>query len=129
MIHNHTTVTGLRRTQMTQPRDVEEDQVIEVLIQHTIQSTELMTPIFHHCRQTHDMIAGVICQVPTILNMVQQWTEVCNQHVLTRPNLPLVEVRMVTLGRVNNGQLDRLVKAKGTLHAETLMRLDRVVEV
>ena len=87
MIHNHTTVTGLRHTQMTQPRDVEEDQVVEVLIQHTIQPTELMTPIFHHCRQTHDMIAGVICQVLMILDMVQRWTETRNRHVLTRPNL------------------------------------------
>ena len=71
MMHNHPAVTGLHRTQLTQPQGMEEDQVIEVLVQHVIQSTEPTMPILHPCRLIHDTMAGVIRQVRLLLNMEQ----------------------------------------------------------
>ena len=135
MMYNHPAVIGLHRTQLTQPQGMEEDQIIEVLVQHVIQSTEPTMSILHPCRLIHDTMAGVICQVQLLLDMEQQWTEICKIHVPTLLNLLQVLVRMVTSIHFNkcatinsSGQMLQVVKAEGNLRTETMLQTDRVVE-
>ena len=135
MMHNHPAVTGLHRTQLTQPQDMEESQVIEVLVQHVIQSAEPTTSILHPGRLMYDTMAGAIGQVQRILDLVQQWTEICKIHVPTLLNLLQVLVRMTIFTRfnkcamINNSvQMLRVVKAVGSnLRTETMAQADRVV--
>ena len=127
---------GFHRTQLTQPQGMEEDQVIEVLVQHAIQLTEPTMPILHPCRLMHDTMAGVICQVQLLLDMEQQWTEICKIHVPTLLNLLHVLVRMVTSIHFNkcatinsSEQMLQGVKAEDNLRTETMAQTDRVVEM
>ena len=84
----------------------------------------------------HDTMAGVICQVQLLLDMEQQWTEICKIHVPTLLNLLHVLVRMVTSIHFNkcvtinsSEQMLQVVKADDNLRTETMPQTDRVVEM
>ena len=101
------------------------------------QSTEPMIPILHPYRLMRDMMAGVICQVLMILDMVQPWTDICKLHVPTRLDLLQVLVRVATSIHFNkcaminsSGQPIQVVRAQVPDDHRTvaILLVDRVVE-